>query len=221
MDVLHCLDLGVSQEAIGNLFYLFICSKFVAGKNQPEQLMVLWETINEYYKRVSPPTRISNLTLEMIKRSSKSPRFRGKGAETRHMVPFAMELSAWMYEQDKSELNQSIKDMFANLLSFYGTMGTEPFDKQRAADSAKNFLMLYADVSKRTAENVWLVKPKFHMFQEMAEYQGNTSGDPSRFWAYADESFVGIIGQIAHSRGGKRCPTTTPENVIAKYRACD
>ena len=41
VDVLHCLDLGVSQEAIGNLFYLFICSKFVAGKHQQEQLMVL------------------------------------------------------------------------------------------------------------------------------------------------------------------------------------
>ena len=57
------------------------------------------------------------------------------------------------------------------------------------------------------------------MFQELAEYQTGTSGDPSRFWAYADESFVGIIGEIAKSRGGKRAAATTPENVMAKYRS--
>ena len=63
-----------------------------------------------------------------------------------------------------------------------------------------------------------MIKPKFHMFQELAEWQTDTSGDPSRFWAYADESFVGIMGKVAFSRGGKRLATTTPENVIAKYR---
>ncbi len=53
---------------------------------------------------------------------------------------------------------------------------------------------------------------------ELAEYQVMTSGGPSRFGAYADESFVGIIAKIAARKGGKRQFDTTPKTVITKYR---
>ncbi len=128
-------------------------------------------------------------------------------------------MATWIYDNEPTVFNQSIKDVFHYLFGFYLTMGKEPFDKVQAATSAKHFLILYNDISNRTGENLWKLKPKFHLFQELAEYQTHTSGDPSRFGAYADESFVGIIGKIAYSRGGCRVATTTPENVIAKYRA--
>ena len=52
----------------------------------------------------------------------------------------------------------------------------------------------------------------------MAEYLTNESGDPSRFWAYADEDHVGEIGRMAKIGGGKRIASTTPETVIQKMR---
>ena len=139
VDVLHCLDLGVSQEAIGNLFYYFIGLKFVPGNNQQERIQYLWTRISEYYKRARPPTRISNLTLEMVKRKGKSSRFRGKGAETRHLVPFCVELTEWILTQAPTTMNQSLADMFGQLFRFYNTMGTQPFPKDEASDAANNF----------------------------------------------------------------------------------
>ena len=56
------------------------------------------------------------------------------------------------------------------------------------------------------------------MFIHMAEQQSEEIGDPSRFWAYKDEDFVGYVGGMSVARGGKRNALTTPMNVIAKYR---
>lgn len=161
---------------------------------------------------------LSNITLEMVKRSGKSPEFRAKGAETRHLIPFAVELSKLIFDTEDSILHKMVSDMFANLYKFYACMGVEPFNPEKAADAAKRFLVLYSDISDMTADNLWRIKPKFHMLQELAEFQAQTSGDPSRFWAYQDESFVGIIAKMAHSRGGKRSAVTTPEGLIDKYR---
>ena len=38
IDVLHCCDLGVAQEALGNAFYMFIGLQTTDGKNQTEQI---------------------------------------------------------------------------------------------------------------------------------------------------------------------------------------
>ena len=53
----------------------------------------------------------------------------------------------------------------------------------------------------------------------LAEVQTEEIGDPSAFWSYADEDFVGLIGTVAMARGGKRDGKTTPQNVVDKYRA--
>lgn len=220
VDVLHCLDLGVSQEALGNLFHYFM-TKMSVGKNKSERLFVLWRKIKDYYDRSRPPSRLNKLTEEMVKRSGKSPKLRAKGAETRHLVPFSVELCDDLCKNEPTVFHETLLSMFKHLYSFYQRMGKEPFDKRHASESAKSFLLLYAQVSKDTAEDLWKIKPKFHMMQELAEFQTESSGDPSRFWAYADESFVGAVGKIAFSRGGKRLADTTPRNVIAKYRGLD
>ena len=45
------------------------------------------------------------------------------------------------------------------------------------------------------------------------------TGDPSDVWAHQDEDFVGLIGAIAHSRGGARNAATIPGLVVKKYKA--
>ena len=156
--------------------------------------------------------------MTMIKQSSKPPRLRAKGAETRHLIPFSVALADELYDNEQTALNDMIRHLFYHLLEFYQCMGTEVFDPDRAATSAKSFLILYSDVGKNTADNLWLLKPKFHMFQEMAEFQSRSGGDPSRFWCYSDESFIGVLSKMAFSAGGKRVASTTPRNLIDQYR---
>ena len=65
----------------------------------------------------------------------------------------------------------------------------------------------------------WRQKPKMHLFQELAEYQQLTLGNPRLFWAYMDEDFVGWVATRAKSWGGVRHGATTPKNVLQQYRA--
>eukprot|EP00974_Lingulodinium_polyedra_P040655 3905646-Lingulodinium_polyedra.AAC.1 len=57
------------------------------------------------------------------------------------------------------------------------------------------------------------------MFQELAEYQTQTLGNPKYYWNYADEDFVGWVATLARSRGGPKAAATTARLVLQKYRA--
>ena len=120
IDVLHALDLGVSQVTLGNLFYEFWRSPLSKAKNRQLKTVELWNLIKDYYKIAKPPTRINALTVEMVKQDGKGPKFRGKGAETRHMVPFGVVLAEQMATAaggDNVFYNQLLT-MMGHLLNF-------------------------------------------------------------------------------------------------------
>ena len=65
------------------------------------------------------------------------------------------------------------------------------------------------------------MKPKLHMFCELAE-QSFSIGNPRDFWAYRDESFMGMVSKIAMSRGGGGQAHTTPLHAMERWIAlCD
>ncbi len=57
------------------------------------------------------------------------------------------------------------------------------------------------------------------MMQELCEYMVYEHGDPSCYWTYKDEDFVGYIAKMASSRGGPRQAATAPKAVFARYGA--
>ena len=93
IDVLHTLDLGISQQTLGNLFFMFYNSPLAKGSTRKGKTHCLWMYIKSYYKRSNPPTQISALTPEMIKQDSKGPKFRAKGAEIRHFFAVWVRIS--------------------------------------------------------------------------------------------------------------------------------
>ncbi len=190
------------------------------GPNRKAQVLELWKLITNYYKTAKPPTRINNITEEMVKRKRDKPKFRGKAAETRHLVPFGLDLAHMMVAIEDSLFNRTLVSLFQHLVTFYMTFGQTPFNQELASSSATAFCIIYQSLSERFGtDKLWVVKPKFHLMIELAEVQTLDLGDPSRFWCYQDEDFVGMVGSIAHSRGGKRLADTTPKNVITKYRS--
>eukprot|EP00974_Lingulodinium_polyedra_P045324 4346291-Lingulodinium_polyedra.AAC.1 len=96
IDVLHAVDLGVAQDAIGNALWEFLHSACCAGANLKEKAKQTWMLLKDHYKQVAPPTRLQNLTLEMIRQPGKPPKLRAKGAETRCMIGFAAECAHLM-----------------------------------------------------------------------------------------------------------------------------
>ncbi len=59
----------------------------------------------------------------------------------------------------------------------------------------------------------WKMVPKFHLFQHLGEVQEQRFGNPSQWWVYADEDYVGDSIEIA-----KSChPSTLAETSIFKF----
>ena len=174
-----------------------------------------------YYAKTKPATRLSKLTPEMIKLDKMAPRFRAKAAETRYLIQFAAELATAMYESTpRSSACKTMADMMGHLLSYYKTLGVNPFDRDLAKKSAKAFCLLFNHMNLITGHEMrWKLKPKFHLFLELTEFNAEDIGDPSLFWCYQDEGFVGWVATLALARGGGRRAATTPTNVVERYRA--
>ena len=84
IDVLHALDLGITQDMLGNLLWETLDTLFKAGKNSGERLKLLWLRMKKWYSMFKPPSKIQKLTEEMLKREKKSPKLKAKGAVARH-----------------------------------------------------------------------------------------------------------------------------------------
>jgi hypothetical protein len=108
-------------------------------------------------------------------------------------------------------------------MDLYVFMGVDQFQPELARDAVRKFCVLYGALSKEADDNghteMWMVKPRFHMLQELGEYQVFILGNPRKFGAYADEDFVGWVENLACSRGGKNTGSTTPKNVFDRYKA--
>eukprot|EP00969_Alexandrium_andersonii_P326929 14446959-Alexandrium_andersonii.AAC.1 len=112
--------------------------------------------------------------------------------------------------------------MTSALLAFYMSISSETFVPDHAAKACQRFLLLFSSLAREASaagmEKHWAVKPKFHLFAEMAQYQTVEVGNPRSFWAYKDEDFVGWIAGVASSRGGPVSVSSLPLRAIERYR---
>eukprot|EP00969_Alexandrium_andersonii_P045427 1994509-Alexandrium_andersonii.AAC.1 len=60
-------------------------------------------------------------------------------------------------------------------MEFYMAISADVFEPSHAADACNKFLLFYSalgrEASAKGMDLHWKVKPKFHMFAEMAQYQ--------------------------------------------------
>lgn len=223
IDHLHTVDLGVAQIALGNLMWEALRTSYFNGRTLNDRLKLLWDDIKIFYKESIAPSQINTITHEMIRRTSKSPQFRGKASETRYLVPHGLKLAQHIADRMQTSHWNLVHNAFKALVGYYLTLGQVPFNKRSAEEFGKKLLMLYSALNKEASDKgmhwSWIVKPKFHLFSELIAFQLDSAGDPSLFWTYQDEDFMGWLASMAHSRGSKRSMTTTPLNVLKKYAA--
>ena len=70
IDVLHAVDLGVAQDAIGNILWEFLRS-YAEGRNTKEKLAFLWTKLKAHYHALKTTNRLQDITQEMIKQDKK------------------------------------------------------------------------------------------------------------------------------------------------------
>lgn len=218
IDVLHCMDLGCSQDILGNIFWEALpwCCK---GRSRKAQAENLWEKICEYYAEFDPSTKLQGFTLEMIKQPKKSPKLRAKGAETRHLVAFGVLLAIELHERRNDTHSLVVVKVANYLFELYCLFAQRPVDARTIGTTCRQLCLLYSSLQPEGDDSVWRVKPKFHMLAELCEYQVDQFGSPEEFWAYKDESFVGFVAEFSHRRGGAANATSICQAVLNRYSA--
>ena len=213
IDVLHCCDLGITQDAIGNVLADWLQGvRQRDGCNKAEALALLNDRLKHYRKVFQPPTAINRIMAEMVQSKNKMPKLRAKGAETRHLVRFAVELCLELLDVGDLPRSQVRYRCLSALFEFYNTMSTCPFDPVQAKRCAQEHITCYVHLG-------WVLKPKHHIFLHLGEDQALEVGNPRDFWCYMDEDFVGRLGKVSGPRGGSRTATGRVMNLMRRYRA--
>ena len=225
IDALHACDLGVAQDAIGNVLWEYINSDSCPGGTQEARAKTAWLHLKEYYNAMKSINRLQALTLPMIKQDAKPPKLRAKGAETRHVLGFAVQCAQRMHAASPTLHNTTMVKCISALMDIGMLMNLEEWHPKLAKASCQKFCILYAALAAESERvhghsTFWRIKPKMHMFQELMEYQAQDLGNPRLYWNYADEDFVGWVANIARSRGGGALQATTAaKKVLDRYRA--
>lgn len=211
LDWLHIVDMGVSCDTLGNLFHYML--KFL-GTAQEEQLQMLLLRIRKYYLDFSIEDKISNITLTMIRKDSKtSPKLKTRGAETRHLVPFG-KILADEYLSDNDPLEKGMKEVMQYLVQAHNVgLSREHFDPTLFRGAVNNFLIAYQQLESLGPADTWKMKPKFHLFAELSL----TQDCPSQHWLYRDEEAGGTLSRMGKSRGGKETPWAVSTRVLQRF----
>ena len=223
IDTLHCMDLGVSQDILGNLFWEYLA--LLPGSNQDKRVKALLLEIKEHQRKFNSPTKLQGLSLEMIKRDKEPPKLRTKGGETRSLMSFAVQSALTMQRQLDTVHSLTVLKCISALMDFYMLMSLDEWHPEAASKACQDCCLFYKALeeeakAKHGGKNVlWRLKPKIHLFQELAQYQAREMGNPRDWWCYKDEDFVGFLASVARSRGGPKSATTTALAVLQQYRA--
>ena len=222
LDWLHVVDLGIAQDLIGNLFHEAVLGG-LDGPNKEARLKVLWENLLQYYSEAKSPSKLDNLTLEMFERAKQPPKLRAKGGETRHLLPYAAELSAFLAKKNNTLHWTTVAELFHLLLECAKLIARRPFEFHELETASRKVTVLWASLEKEALQAGssvnWRMKPKVHLFQELTQYISVTHGSPELFWTYRDESWCGIMAKGAKRRGGQKNASTVPERLLQRFRA--
>jgi hypothetical protein len=79
--VMHCVDLGVTQEVLGIIFSEYLEKGGLPGRSQKIRCETLWVKLKTWYKLVKPKSQIQTLTVTKFKKGRWNRSiFQGKGS---------------------------------------------------------------------------------------------------------------------------------------------
>ena len=217
VDWLHACDLGVGADLFGNL--LFLVCKHNSGSTEEQRVASVWRDIKQWYVQNQVANQFQSIAKLMIrKKASSSPKLRGKAAEIRSLIPWAVDITERLFgDADPSSEEGTCRLAAQHLNTGYGQLSTATFNPEILSYACRKFLLLYTALEVHGQESCrWRFKPKFHLWQHLCE---STESAPSLYWTYDDEDWGGTVGKMSVRRGGKNQAFTLSANVLTKFRA--
>ena len=190
---LHVCDQGITAVFLGGLFHLVLCDRTLA-RNEELRCAWLWAEVQEFYRNSGTTDKLHNLTVRMIKPKKGSIELSGSVAQVRALVPFALQLvESW--EDGGLDLESlGAKEAMKQLAICYRFL-SPALETGSLLDHALGFQQLLQNLHAISPKR-WQLRPKLHMFLELAAKGSN----PSSSWNYREESFGGSLARQAHVR---------------------
>ena len=209
IDWLHVADQGITPVFMGGLFHMVITDKAV-GPNISERLKVLWADIRAFYARTGVVDKLHDLTETMIKPKKGSIELGGSGAQVRALVPFGRQLvDSWTDLTVERGAAKACMHHLANCYDFLSpNHEAETSLLTEALGFQRNLQGLHLTNPKR-----WQIRPKLHLFLELA-FLG---GPPSASWNYREESYGGSAARQSHRLGGWKTPLAMSRSCLTKF----
>lgn len=195
IDWLHAVDLGVAADFAGNLFQALLETAAVPGGTKTERCTFIWREMQEFYAAAHVQDKLKNLTPGMICGPRASPKLRASAAQMRALVPFCKQLAERFLGGTPEA--EAIKAAASNLCRCYEALSSSSSGDDLASCS-RRFAAQFVALEQISPERRWRVKPKMHMFLELAAEGSN----PSLCWTYRDEDFGGTCARLSRRRGG-------------------
>ena len=210
-DALHILFCsGIYSHLLGSVLH-YLCwfdGKGRQVKPPAERLSVLWETIQQTYKKLGSSTRLSNLRLSMFcdpkQPHSAFPTLSIKGSEAKHLLPAMLVVCKTMLRKEIWH-EQCVLDAMGcmvKLVELYDNADIFLEEKEwgTAFTLGKGFLDSYSLLSEWACEQdlkLFHIVCKFHSFQHMLE--NSRFLNPRAHWCFSNEDFVGKMSLLTYS----------------------
>ena len=213
IDWLHVCDQGISPVFLGGLFHLILADRSL-GHNIDERCAWLWEAVQKFYHRTNVVDKLHNLTVTMVKPKKGSIELTGSAAQIRALIPFGLEIVNTWPEDGLDMERLGARAAMRSLASCYSFLSAEQPAQgsllQHGLAFQANLQGLFAINNKR-----WQLRPKLHMFLELAAEGAN----PSSSWNYREESYGGSVSRQAHLKGGFVSPLAMSRSTLTKFCA--
>lgn len=213
VDWLHTVDQGVAADFMASLF--MVVSKKLAGATHKVRVGTLWGLLREWYQAEAVADRLQTLVPTMIKAPDKRPKLRCKAAESRALVPFALNLARKFLAPSPTPREAAVATAMEFLSQCYQALSGESiFSNDVLQECSVKFALQYCALAKAwEGEDFFQPKPKLHMFLHLCE-----EGAPTKTWTYRDEDFGGSVAAWARRRGGARTTRAFSQNVLDRFR---
>ena len=221
---LHCHDLGVTQDILGNIFWEAVNWLGLPGSTMAQRCKELWNILLDFYKQHTIPRedQLQSLYINHIKKEKSAPKLKAKGKQTKYLVGFGLDLAKQLDLKWNTWHSQQVLLLIQSLNNIYINIDNQ-WDGVKCANWSEQVATCYQALEQEALNTgsryAWRIKPKLHMMQELHEYQSFLVGNPKNHMEYKDESFCGEVATLATRRGGANTHASNAMSVMSRYRA--
>ena len=220
MDWLHCADIGITADFIGNFFHAVL--DLYPGNSKKEKCARVYDHLLSYYNEEGIQDRFDCLLPTFFEPKDGPYKIRGGAAKIRALVPFV-----WQLAQEILDLNvpkyAAMSQAAFHLNEVYSALSADHPDpcasmKEHGIKFALQYVALH-DHCHAADGKAWRLKPKLHLFLHIT----SDSSLPRLNWTYRDEDFGGSVARMARRRGsilrcGSTCTITLTRFKVANPR---